>query len=117
MSIAYRPQHQTRTALEAPVTTGGHLTDPAWPGAVTAAAGAASADAVVSELRSQPDLPGQLDAQIQPDQPRVRPVRRGFATSAVHAGQEPDPLTGAVIPPIYQTSTFTQTGVETLTGG
>lgn len=117
MSIAYRPQHQTRTASEAPVTTGGHLTDPAWPGAVTAAAGAASADAVVSELRSQPDLPGQLDAQIQPDQPRVRPVRRGFATSAVHAGQEPDPLTGAVIPPIYQTSTFTQTGVETLTGG
>ena len=45
------------------------------------------------------------------------PLRRGFATSAVHAGQEPDPLTGAVIPPIYQTSTFTQTGVETLTGG
>lgn len=45
------------------------------------------------------------------------PLRRGFATSAVHAGQEPDPLTGAVIPPIYQTSTFTQAGVETLTGG
>lgn len=44
-------------------------------------------------------------------------VRRGFATSAVHAGQDPDPLTGAVIPPIYQTSTFTQTGVEVLTNG
>ncbi|WBL19534.1 cystathionine gamma-synthase [Citricoccus sp. NR2] len=40
-----------------------------------------------------------------------------FATAAIHAGQEPDPLTGAVIPPIYQTSTFTQHGVETLKAG
>jgi cystathionine gamma-synthase len=44
-------------------------------------------------------------------------VRPGFRTAAVHAGQEPDPLTGAVIPPIYQTSTFTQDGVETLKSG
>lgn len=44
-------------------------------------------------------------------------VRPGFRTTAVHAGQEPDPLTGAVIPPIYQTSTFTQDGVETLKSG
>ncbi|MGH9404374.1 MAG: cystathionine gamma-synthase [Terriglobia bacterium] len=32
----------------------------------------------------------------------------GFATDAIHAGQEPDPATGAIIVPIYQTSTFTQ---------
>ncbi len=32
----------------------------------------------------------------------------GFATRAIHAGQEPDPLTGAVAVPIYQTSTFAQ---------
>jgi cystathionine gamma-synthase len=32
----------------------------------------------------------------------------GFATRAIHAGQEPDPLTGAVVVPIYQTSTFAQ---------
>lgn len=32
----------------------------------------------------------------------------GFSTRAVHAGQEPDPLTGAVVVPIYQTSTFAQ---------
>ena len=32
----------------------------------------------------------------------------GFATRAIHAGQDPDPLTGAVIVPIYQTSTFAQ---------
>lgn len=41
-------------------------------------------------------------------------VRPGFRTQAVHAGQQPDPLTGAVIKPIYQTSTFAQDGVETL---
>jgi O-acetylhomoserine/O-acetylserine sulfhydrylase-like pyridoxal-dependent enzyme len=28
-----------------------------------------------------------------------------FETRAIHAGQEPDPATGAVITPIYQTST------------
>lgn len=44
-------------------------------------------------------------------------MRRGFATTAIHAGQEPDPLTGAVVPPIYQTSTFTQHGVESLKNG
>jgi cystathionine gamma-synthase len=30
---------------------------------------------------------------------------QGFSTRAIHAGQEPDPLTGAVVVPIYQTST------------
>jgi len=34
-----------------------------------------------------------------------------FDTLAVHAGQEPDELTGAVAPPIYQTSTYRQEGV------
>lgn len=32
----------------------------------------------------------------------------GFATRAIHAGQDPDPQTGAVIVPVYQTSTFAQ---------
>ncbi len=32
----------------------------------------------------------------------------GFATDAIHVGQEPDPSTGAIIVPIYQTSTFVQ---------
>jgi len=31
-----------------------------------------------------------------------------FATRAIHAGQEPDPTTGAIMPPIYQTSTYRQ---------
>jgi len=41
----------------------------------------------------------------------------GFETRAIHAGQEPDPLTGAVVPPIYQVSTFKQDGVGGLRGG
>jgi len=32
----------------------------------------------------------------------------GFSTDAIHVGQEPDPSTGAIIVPIYQTSTFVQ---------
>jgi cystathionine beta-lyase/cystathionine gamma-synthase len=37
--------------------------------------------------------------------------KKHFETSAIHAGQEPDPSTGAVIPPIYQTSTYVQEAV------
>jgi len=32
----------------------------------------------------------------------------GFATDAIHIGQEPDPATGAIVAPIYQTSTYVQ---------
>lgn len=41
----------------------------------------------------------------------------GFATRAIHAGQEPDPATGAVVTPIYQVSTYKQDGVGGLRGG
>ncbi|GAB3659152.1 PLP-dependent aminotransferase family protein [Glycomyces tarimensis] len=41
----------------------------------------------------------------------------GFSTRAIHAGQEPDPSTGAVVPPIYATSTYKQDGVGGLRGG
>ena len=34
--------------------------------------------------------------------------RLGFGTRAIHAGQSPDPSTGAIMPPIYATSTFVQ---------
>ncbi|MFI5034938.1 MAG: cystathionine gamma-synthase [Acidimicrobiales bacterium] len=36
---------------------------------------------------------------------------RGFNTRAVHVGSEPDPVTGAVNPPVYLTSTYAQDGV------
>jgi cystathionine beta-lyase/cystathionine gamma-synthase len=35
----------------------------------------------------------------------------GFATDCIHAGQEPDPTTGAIITPIFQTSTYVQQGI------
>ncbi|HEY2167894.1 MAG TPA: cystathionine gamma-synthase [Jatrophihabitantaceae bacterium] len=41
----------------------------------------------------------------------------GFNTLSIHAGQEPDPHTGAVTVPIYQTSTYKQDGVGGLRGG
>jgi cystathionine gamma-synthase len=41
----------------------------------------------------------------------------GFDTRAIHAGQDPDPLTGAVVPPIYQVSTYAQDGVGGLRQG
>ncbi|GAA1570055.1 cystathionine gamma-synthase [Actinomadura kijaniata] len=44
-------------------------------------------------------------------------VHQGFETLAIHAGQEPDPTTGAVVPPIYQVSTYKQDGIGGLRGG
>ena len=43
--------------------------------------------------------------------------KAGFETRAIHAGYEPDPMTGSVIPPIYATSTYKQDGVGGLRGG
>ena len=34
--------------------------------------------------------------------------KAGFATRVIHAGQAPDPSTGAIMPPIYATSTYVQ---------
>ena len=39
----------------------------------------------------------------------IKPL--GFATRAIHAGQEPEPFTGAVTVPIYPTSTYVQQGI------
>jgi cystathionine gamma-synthase len=64
---------------------------------------------------SGPDAPG--GQQAAPGTSAAREARRdrwdgaGFATRAIHAGQEPDPATGAVIVPVYQTSTFAQSEV------
>ena len=41
----------------------------------------------------------------------------GFSTKAIHAGQTPDPVTGAVVPPIVLASTHMQDGVGNLRGG
>ena len=49
--------------------------------------------------------------------PAPREGGQGFETLAIHAGQEPDPVTGAVVPPIYQVSTYAQDGVGGLRSG
>jgi cystathionine beta-lyase/cystathionine gamma-synthase len=41
----------------------------------------------------------------------------GFATNAIHVGQEPDPSTGAVVAPIYQTSTYVYEALGKSKGG
>ncbi|GAB3081338.1 cystathionine gamma-synthase [Nocardioides zeae] len=43
--------------------------------------------------------------------------KHGFETRAIHAGYQPDPTTGAVIPPIYATSTYKQDGVGGMRNG
>ncbi len=39
---------------------------------------------------------------------KAKPKRPGFATLAIHAGQDPDPSTGAIMTPVYLTSTYVQ---------
>lgn len=50
-----------------------------------------------------------------PDVPQ--PAQQGFSTRAIRAGQEFDPSTGAVVPPVYLTSTFVQDGIGGFRGG
>lgn len=48
------------------------------------------------------------DSTLTRSTPKTGQRKQGFSTRAVHAGQEPDPTTGAVVVPIYQTSTYAQ---------
>ena len=41
----------------------------------------------------------------------MRKKKRNFNTRAIHAGQAPDPLTGAIIAPVYTASTYVQEGI------
>ena len=43
--------------------------------------------------------------------PAKGPQPLGFESLAIHAGQAPDPSTGAVVTPVFQTSTYAQSGV------
>ncbi len=45
------------------------------------------------------------------------PSSQGFSTRAIRSGQEFDPTTGAVVPPVYLTSTFVQDGIGGFRGG
>jgi cystathionine gamma-synthase len=46
-----------------------------------------------------------------------KPTELGFATRAIRVGQDFDPTTGAVVPPVYLTSTFVQDGIGGFRGG
>lgn len=56
------------------------------------------------------------DRAARGDAERGDAASDGFATRAIHAGQEPEPITGAVTVPIFQTSTFAQPRVGEHTG-
>ncbi len=60
-----------------------------------------------------PNLAGGLPSVHMSD----RHISQHFETLAIHAGNTADPLTGAVVPPIYQVSTYKQDGVGGLRGG
>ncbi|NLU66693.1 cystathionine gamma-synthase [Streptomyces sp. HNM0574] len=53
----------------------------------------------------------------QHDRTGDQPGKHSFETLAIHAGNEADPATGAVVPPIHQVSTYKQDGVGGLRGG
>ncbi|MDT8340211.1 MAG: cystathionine gamma-synthase [Longimicrobiales bacterium] len=59
---------------------------------------------------SQNNAPSDAAHGATPDTPR-------FGTLAVHAGQAPEPVTGAIMPPIFQTSTFVQPAIGEPLGG
>ncbi len=54
-------------------------------------------------MQDDPIMSDDLDSSIS-----LSDLHSGFGTRAVHAGQQPDPSTGAVMTPIYQTSTYAQ---------
>ena len=64
---------------------------------------------------TDPAAAQDLSAHEDPGPAQEQP--QAFATRAIHAGQVPDPATGAITPPIHQTSTFVQDGIGGLRGG
>jgi cystathionine gamma-synthase len=73
----------------------------------------------MSERSERPE--SMSERSERPESMSERSERPGgdwsFETLAIHAGQEPDPTTGAVAVPIHQTSTYAQDGVGGLRGG
>ena len=62
----------------------------------------AAAHTADTAVTTAPELP------VAPAPPAAVPAALAFETLAIHAGQDPDPATGAVIVPIYQTATYVQ---------
>jgi cystathionine gamma-synthase len=89
-------------------------TGPAAPSADQAPADQTPADHVPAAPAGPPPPEPQADTGAHARHPWDG---RGFSTRAIHAGSEPDPSTGAVVTPIYATSTYKQDGVGGLRTG
>src|SRR5262249_26764877 len=63
---------------------------------------------VLSRARATRARPGPPSERGRDESPVKLPTCARFSTVCLHAGQEPDPSTGAIITPIYQTSTYVQ---------
>src|SRR4029079_9637338 len=64
-------------------------------------------------------VPGRAQRAMKRKAKRSKPARAPavrFETAAVHAGQQPEPITGAVMTPVFLTSTFAQRGPGQHTG-
>lgn len=91
-------------------------------GVTSPAAGPARATAVHAGKTLRPS-PGEPGVRQHPAKRTTlgamsdRHISQHFETLAIHAGNTADPLTGAVVPPIYQVSTYKQDGVGGLRGG
>jgi cystathionine beta-lyase/cystathionine gamma-synthase len=73
--------------------------------------GAGTSSLIPAACFPQPEIAAPLradgaDAPVTLDSGQEATM--GFATDAIHVGQEPDPATGAIVPPVYQTSTYVQ---------
>ena len=113
---------QQRSASEQVVTAMAQVSDVSRQYAAGSQQAADSADELAGPGRADDPVGQRVLHPLSRPAPggRVRPYAAGmtgFETLAIHAGQEPDPTTGAVVPPIYQVSTYKQDGVGGLRGG
>src|SRR5690606_19539076 len=86
---------------------------PAIVGHLYGNSGSLRAKPPVAHSLSPPYLPASntVSLFLSTDPLKMTKPEAGFGTLAVHAGQAPDPTTGAIMPPIYQTSTYVQEGL------
>src|SRR5882672_11281008 len=78
-----------------------------WPPELKTDFPGAGAKAVDTLHADSTSLPTNVPV-VGPSMASTAARRAGFSTRAIHAGQSPDPTTGAVMTPIYATSTYVQ---------
>jgi hypothetical protein len=103
----------TPTPAPADATGAGPTADPTEAGPLTAGATEGSTTAEHVAARTAAAGSREFGSEVHGDAGADRWASQsyGFETLAIHAGQDPDPTTGAVVVPIYQTSTYVQSEV------